>query len=87
MSNIDIISLIAKLFVEKMRFNDQKDAKRGKEPFFSPLYKVITFTELHHASHAWGSTHRHCGLLLGLVADEALGGEEHASDRGGSERI
>ena len=42
-----------------------------------------TFLILHHTTHAWGSTHRHSRLLLGLVADETLGGEEHAGDRSG----
>ena len=37
---------------------------------------------LHHAAHA-ALSHRHSrSLVLWLVADEALGSEEHACDRG-----
>ena len=39
---------------------------------------------LHHAAHAahTGGTHRHFRMLLLLVADDALGSEEHACHRG-----
>lgn len=36
---------------------------------------------LHHAAHA-RSRHGHLGLVFLLVADDALGGEEHACHRG-----
>ena len=38
---------------------------------------------LHHATHARCTAHRHSRLLLGLVANEALGGEEHTGNRSG----
>ena len=44
--------------------------------------KHLTSCLLHHTSHAWCTAHRHSGLLFGLVNDEALSGEEHASDTG-----
>ncbi len=35
---------------------------------------------LHHAAHAWCTAHWHFGLVLLGVADDTLGGEEHASN-------
>ena len=37
---------------------------------------------LHHATHAWGTAHRHFRLVLLGVADDTLGSEEHTSDGG-----
>ena len=37
---------------------------------------------LHHAAHSRGTAHRHFGLILLGITDDALGGEEHAGDAG-----
>ena len=37
---------------------------------------------LHHAAHSRSASHRHGGLLFGLVHDEAFGGEEQSCDGG-----
>ena len=37
-------------------------------------------SELHHATHARCTAHRHSSLIVWFIDDETLGGEEHACD-------
>ena len=57
-----------------------KKHKKGMDYRIHPQICYAKFTKLHHATHAWCTSHWHSGLLLGLVADDALCGQEHTCD-------
>ena len=50
----------------------------------SPLFDnfSLQISDLHHSAHSRCTTHRHGRLLLGLVAEHTLCGQEHAGNAG-----